>query len=61
MVTNILDESSKVFIESSFYKGIKNELNPEDERKVFEVKGLLSRKKQLLPAVTRGIEKEIKR
>lgn len=61
MVTNILDESSKVFIESSFYKGIKNELNPEDDRKVFEVKGLLSRKKQLLPAVTRGIEKEIKR
>ncbi len=61
MVTNILDESSKVFIESSFYKGIKNELNPEDERKVFEVKGLLSRKKQLLPAVTRGVEKEIKR
>ena len=61
MVTNILDESSKVFIESSFYKGIKSELNPEDDRKVFEVKGLLSRKKQLLPAVTRGIEKEIKR
>ena len=61
MVTNILDESSKVFIESSFYKGIKSELNSEDERKVFEVKGLLSRKKQLLPAVTRGIEKEIKR
>lgn len=61
MVTNILDESSKVFIESSFYKGIKNELNREDDRKVFEVKGLLSRKKQLLPAVTRGIEKEIKR
>ena len=61
MVTNILDESSKVFIESSFYKGIKNELNPEDDRKVFEVKGLLSRKKQLLPAVTKGIEKEIKR
>ena len=61
MVTNILDESSKVFIVSSFYKGIKNELNPEDDRKVFEVKGLLSRKKQLLPAVTRGIEKEIKR
>lgn len=61
MVTNILDESSKVFIESSFYKGIKNELNPEDDRKVFEVKGLLSRKKQLLPAVTRGVEKEIKR
>lgn len=60
MVTNILDESSKVFIESSFYNGIKSELNPEDERKVFEVKGLLSRKKQLLPAVTRGVDKEIK-
>ncbi len=60
MVTNILDESSKVFIESSFYNGIKSELNPEDKRKVFEVKGLLSRKKQLLPAVTRGVDKEIK-
>ena len=60
MVTNILDESSKVFIESSFYNGIKSELNPEDGRKVFEVKGLLSRKKQLLPAVTRGVDKEIK-
>ncbi|WP_311564265.1 putative manganese-dependent inorganic diphosphatase [Peptoniphilus duerdenii] len=60
MVTNILDESSKVFIESSFYNGIKSELNTEDERKVFEVKGLLSRKKQLLPAVTRGVDKEIK-
>ncbi|WP_308552658.1 putative manganese-dependent inorganic diphosphatase [uncultured Peptoniphilus sp.] len=60
IVTNILDESSKVFIESSFYNGIKSELNPEDERKVFEVKGLLSRKKQLLPAVTRGVDKEIK-
>lgn len=60
LVTNILKESSKVFIDSEYIDFIKEALNTNEKSDVFVASGLLSRKKQMIPALNQAVLKALR-